>query len=104
MRIILVLMASSLISCGTDTTENRSEPDQSILETEEPDTITTLLCQKAEACNEEDCSEFERSLEFEVDTTLIVFLACYNFEPCEGEKHYFSEEQIANYASFNCGG
>jgi hypothetical protein len=78
-----------------ETRTTTSQPDQAELENVEPDTITTLLCQQAEACDSEgNCFETEREIEFAVDDHLITWMACYNFRSCEGEKEYFTEEQI----------
>jgi hypothetical protein len=101
---ILLLGIALMTSCGTEDIDNTEySPDQSALETEEPDVLTIMMCQQATACNSEgECIDVERPLEFTLDSDLIYWQACYNFEPCDG-KALYTEQQIQNYRSSVCG-
>jgi hypothetical protein len=104
----IIILTIILIGCGS---ENDEVIDQ-IVVTEsreeiapEPDTPTMIMCQQAEVCDSEGvCSMAEKPVEFEIDSTLIHFQACYHFRPCDDGKNVFTEEQIENYANQNCGG
>lgn len=101
----LLILTMILVGCGS---ENGEVIDQIVVDQTEPqpaqaDTPTMMMCQQAEACDSEGvCSQAEKPVEFEIDSTLIHYQACYHFRPCEG-KNVFTEEQIETYANQNCG-
>lgn len=87
-----------LTACGTDeiveVRDNiESSTDENILMEDESYTIN--LCQYDEN------GEVLRELEFEYDSSLISWFACYNFQTCD-DTVIFTEEQINNFKQ-NCG-
>lgn len=105
MKTLITLLALITVSCGTDqVNETANIPDQSVLEAEEPDVLTIMMCQTGEACDVDgNCTAVLKELEFELDSSLIHWQACYNFEPCDG-RPVFTDEQVLNYQNAVCGG